>query len=59
MVFRTAYPRGRNFVVAPYIAKPYTTHVGGFEVRVLGPAALREELERTARPRRELRRPLA
>jgi predicted AAA+ superfamily ATPase len=41
--FRSAYPRGRNFVVSPQVSAAYTRRAGEFEVTFLGAAALRSE----------------
>jgi hypothetical protein len=43
--FRALHPKGRNFVVAPYVAEPYRTKIAGLEVTVLGASALRAALE--------------
>ena len=42
-VFRAAYPRGRNFLVAPIEGGPYERSWGGFRVRVLHARDLRVE----------------
>jgi hypothetical protein len=34
--FREAYPRGRNFVVSPYVDRAYDIRVGPHAVRVVG-----------------------
>ena len=49
--FREAHPRGRNFVVCPYVIEPYSARSSGLEVRVLGPSALRSELVEPVAPR--------
>ena len=44
VAFRDSYPKGRNLVVTPSLAKPYERTVGGLRVTFLAPAALRELL---------------
>jgi len=38
--FRALHPKGRNYVIAPYVAEPYRRKSGGFEVTVTGAGAL-------------------
>jgi predicted AAA+ superfamily ATPase len=40
VAFRQAYPRGRNFVVAPGVREPYEFRLGGLVVRAVGCADL-------------------
>jgi predicted AAA+ superfamily ATPase len=39
--FRTHYPKGRNFLVAPIMGKPYDRRVDGLDVTVISPKDLR------------------
>ena len=40
-VFRTYYPKGRNYLVTPSALTPYTKNYGGLEVTICTPTALR------------------
>jgi hypothetical protein len=42
--FREAYPRGRNFVVSPFVVEPYDFRVGTHVVRAIGCAAVVDAL---------------
>ncbi|MBZ0153874.1 MAG: DUF4143 domain-containing protein [Planctomycetes bacterium] len=44
--FRANYPKGRNFVVAPIVGKPYPSSQDGLEWTVLSPTELRQEFAR-------------
>lgn len=43
--FRAAYPRGRNVIVSADVARPYDRRIAGLEVRFVGFADLRREIE--------------
>ena len=38
--FRTSYPKGRNFAVAPIEGPPYERRLGGLDVSFVSPADL-------------------
>ncbi len=39
-VFRTAYPKGRNYLVTPGAERPYEQRIGGLDVTTCTPAGL-------------------